>query len=965
MADTRRYAVETEFYLVDHASKALDKLGFSGSILNKTFGVGLLKAQESWKALGQRAMQTATVLGGVAVASAVTAAKKYVEFEDVLTKAGSKFVDLDVTSATYADDLNALSKTAQNVGAVTKYSASDAMGALDKMAMAGLSSKQSMALLMGTTNLATAAGLDLTSAVDMATDSLGMFNLMKDESGNPLDESGLEKSMNRIADVVAKTTNMANLDMNMWFEAAKQGASAFTSFGGSIEEFSAIAGILANSGVKGSAGGTAIRNIMLGLAGTTKPAREAIAALGIDVYDSQGKMRPFADLIEQLSKGLSGLGDEAKANYLSDLFGKENISSALLLVQEGSDKIREYTDTLKESSGIANTIARAQEKSLSGQFAALSSAIEAKQLQFGEALSKSGGLSVLEKFISIIQGFDFAPMVAVFSAAFEKVGDIVLTTAEYLKEYTDIGRSINFSSIIQTIENIDIIPIVKGLGEAILTVRNLFDFLIQHHDMIITLIGVWISWKVTMMALVPVVQGVQTSITLLGAAKTVFEGISQGVTIASKSIAGLGESAQLARQFASPLGNAFGTVFTGIASAAKGIGGTVSTAFAALKTSMIGQEAAAIAAGVGMKLYAIGAGIATAATSALSTAVGVLDALFYATPIGWIVLAIAAVIAIIVVCIKYWDEITDALKRFGGWLTEFGTKIVGFASEAWTAIKNFFTTVGTVIANFASEAWAKITAFFTTVYHGVMTFLFGENAPLVEQFIASVFEKIGEFFAGIWNEITTFFSEFGTAIADFFVGLWGKITAAFTSFIDGIVSFFTAAWEKVTSFFTGIGNGISNFASSVRAKIQPLFDWFGRLFDGIKTMWQNVVSLFKAEGIVGVFQRIGNAILGWVLTPIEKLLRGLEWVPGIGGQIKGWADRVASVKNGVSGVSTTQFIEKATSGLNQSPTRTAAEASRYSETVNTSRVELTLPSGVNASATGNVAPGVTVNRKAG
>lgn len=378
------------------------------------------------------------------------------------------------------------------------------------------------------------------------------------------------------------------------------------------------------------------------------------------------------------------------------------------------------------------------------------------------------------------------------------------------------------------------------------------------------------------------------------------------------------------------------------------------------------QGAASIAAGVGMKLYAIGTGIATAATTVFSTAVGVLNTLFIATPIGWIVLGIAALIAIIVLCVKHWDEITAAVKRFGEWLVNLGTTIAAFAVEAWGKIKEFFIGLGAAIANFASEAWAKITGFFSTIYNGVMTFLFGENAPLVEQFIASIFEKIASFFGGIWEKVTTFFSEIGSAIAAFFVGVWEKITAAFTSAVDGIASFFGSIWEKITSFISGIGGALSSFAESVRAKIQPLFDWFGQLFDGIKAMWQNVVSVFKAEGIIGVFKKIANGIFGWVLTPIEKILRALDWIPGgVGNQMKGWADKIANVKNGFSGFSTTESAPQSNPVSKQPPTRTAAEATRYSESVSTSRVELTLPDGVNASRTGAVAPGVTVNRKAG
>lgn len=886
MADTRRYAVETEFFLIDHASRALDKLGFSSGVLNKTLGMGLLKAQESWKALGQRVVQGAAALGGVAVASAVTATKKYIEFEDVLTKAGSKFIDMDVTSTTYADDLKMLSKAAQKVGAVTKYSASDAMGALDKMAMAGLSSKQSMAMLMGTTNLATAAGLDLTSAVDMATDSLGMFNLMKDKAGNPLDEAGIEKSMNRIADVVAKSTNMANMDMNMWFEAAKQGASAFTSFGGTVEEFSAITGILANSGVKGSAGGTAIRNIMLGLSGTTEPARKAIAALGIDVYDSQGKMRPFADLIEQLSKGLSGLGDEAKADYLSSLFGKENISSALLLVQEGADKIREYTAALEEAGGVSESIARAQEKSLSGQFAALSSAIEAKQLQFGEALANSGGLSVLQKFISIIQGFDFAPMVSVFSAAFEKVGEIVLTTVEYLKEYTDVGNAMNFGSIVQTIERIDIIPIVRGLGEAIEKIRNFFALLVEHHDLVIMIAKAWLGMKVAMMGLAPAVQVVQTFAPALN-------GIAQGAGIAVNNLRGMSEAATAAANAASPLGKVFGKAFTGIGSVAGKAGGAIATAF---KT------------------------VASVLVTATAAAWGFIAPIL-ANPLTWIVLAIVAAVALLAFgiyeLVKHWDEVSAAVVRFA------------------TAVKERFIAVWEKAKTIAIAAFTTIRDWFSSAWESIKTTAI------------TVFTEVRDWFTSIWEALKIVTTAAIIVITEFFSTAWENTKNVVSVIFSAIGNFFVSVWETAKSAVFAVWNGITSF-------IQGKIDLVKNAISLIGTVWNNLTSIFQSGGFIGVLKSIGSTIASFWLTPIEKMLSLLSNLPLVGDKFKGMQSAVSGIRsNLISG-----------SVLNAPPTRTDAEASRYSESVNTSRVELTLPQGVNASATGIVAPGVTVNRKA-
>lgn len=651
MSQTMLYTVETEFTLIDHFSKALDKAGACANVFNNTVGASFLRAQKAWESFGGAAAQAARSFGAAALGAAVDAGRKYVEFEDVLTKAGSKFVDLDVTSATYAEDLDALSKAAQKVGAVTKYSASDAAGALDKMAMAGLTSKQSMALLMGTTNLATAAGIDLTGAVDMATDSLGMFGMMKDAAGNPLDEAGLEASMNRIADVVAKTTNMANLDMGMWFEAAKQGASAFTSFGGSIEEFSAVAGILANDGIKGSAGGTAIRNIMLGMAGTTKPARDALAALGVEVYDAEGKMRPFASLIEQLSAGLSGLGDEDKAAYLSDLFGKENISPALMLVNEGADKIREYTDALKVAGGTASTIARAQEKSLAGQLASLSSAIEAKQLQFGEALQKSGGNGFLAKIIAEVQAFDLSPVIEVAGAAFNKLGEIIFGVVDYVKA-NGLAEAFDFSSVLSAVRSVDVGPIVESVGNLVLLLGKVSGFLVSHGDLVFRTLEMWLGYKAAMMALVPAVKGVGLAMNAVSAGRAVYRGISQGAVIASRSLAGLGESAQMARQFASPLGRAFGTAFTGIGTAAK-------AAFSGIKTAM--------------------------------------NAAFVSSPVGWVVLAVAALVALVAAVTTHWDEWgRTATGVIGAIIPPLGI-LLGVAHsiyERWDEIKAAFAEQG-------------------------------------------------------------------------------------------------------------------------------------------------------------------------------------------------------------------------------------------------------------------------------
>lgn len=403
-----RYEISTIFKMIDNFSGPMKSIAGSSSVMAKKVSADMQKTEMQIQAAGQamKTMAGVAAAAGVAVAgkTVVDSVKTYVEFEDAVTKAGSKFKDVDVTSAEYNQTLEKLQASAREVGALTKFSAVDSANALDKMAMAGLTSEQSMGMLMGTTNLAAAVGLDLTSAVDMATDAMGAFNLVSE------DQDQISANMNRIADVVAKTTNMANLDMNMWFESVKMGASTFTSLGGTIEEFSAYAGTLANAGIKGGMAGNALKNIMLNLSAPAKAGADAMKELGINVFDAQGQMLPLTDIMKQFEKNLAGVADDRKAALLKDIFGKEQISSFNVLLSAGTENLAEFTKTLENSGGTAEAIAGAQMKSFAGMFEQLKSAWQDKQLSLGKAFEVGGAKDALQNLITYVQNFDVAPI---------------------------------------------------------------------------------------------------------------------------------------------------------------------------------------------------------------------------------------------------------------------------------------------------------------------------------------------------------------------------------------------------------------------------------------------------------------------------------------------------------------------------------------------------------------------------
>lgn len=465
------------------------------------------------------------------------------------------------------------------------------------------------------------------------------------------------------------------------------------------------------------------------------------------------------------------------------------------------------------------------------------------------------------------------------------------------------GKGGNFiTELTESISNFDVTPLVNGLTTALNVITKIVQTAWTFRGVIIAIVAAMTTWRL-----------VTNAIVIAQKAHNVITTVATGAQIAYASVIKGSTAAQSALAFATTGTKIATAIFTVVMKVAAGAAGVFSGAMSALTAAMMANPIGLIIAGI--------------------------------------VAAVAALIGIIVLCVKHWDSISAALKRVGDW----------------------FVWLGTSIAEFASSAWEAITGFFTNLYHRFMTFLFGENAPAAEEFVAQMFEKVGVFFAGLWEKITAFFSSIwehittffvtiGESIGAFFVGIWERITTAFATAIEGISSFFGGIWEKITGFFTGIGETLSGWVETIKGKLQPLFDWIHGLFAGVAAMWQNVISVFQAEGIVGVFKRIGSAILSWVLSPIENMLRALDWIPGIGDTIGSWADKIADMRSG--------FAESASFESNQQPIAPISPAERavnnYSreESETTSNVNITLDDRLSANAYGSISPGVTLQKTA-
>lgn len=418
-----RYEISTIFKMIDNWSGPMKKIAGSSTVLAKKVSADMQRTKMQIQAAGQamKTMAGVAAAAGVALAgkTVVDSVKTYVEFEDAVTKAGSKFKDLDVTSADYQQNLESLQTAAREVGAATMFSATAATGALEKMAQAGIDSKTSMSILMGTTNLAVAAGTDLTTAVDIATDAMGMFNKSLTNRGI----TDAADQLNLISDVMAKTGVLANTDLQGLFEGMTYAGPSLSAAGQSIETISASLGMLANVGIKGSAAGTALNAVFTQLSAPDKVKK--LEELGVKVKDAQGNFLSFTSILGDLEKVTKTMGSAEKSSLLNSIFLVQGGKAVNALLDQGTNSLKEYIKELENSGGTAEAIAGAQMKSFAGMIEQLKSAWQDKQLSLGKAFEVGGAKDALANLITYVQNFDVAPIAGALTQIMQSIPGIV------------------------------------------------------------------------------------------------------------------------------------------------------------------------------------------------------------------------------------------------------------------------------------------------------------------------------------------------------------------------------------------------------------------------------------------------------------------------------------------------------------------------------------------------------------
>ena len=300
--------------------------------------------------------KSAAVIGVASVA----AAKKTI---DVGKSFEAGMSEVQAISGASGKDLEKLSAKAKQMGATTKFSATESATALKYMAMAGWKTNQMVSGLSGVMNLAAASGEDLGTVSDIVTDSMTAFGLKAKDSGH-------------FADVLAKASSSSNTNVAMMGETFKYVAPLAGSMKYSIEDTATAIGLMANAGIKGSQAGTELRSILTRLVKPPKDAA-ALSALGISTTKADGSMKPMRQTMAELREKFSGLTDSQKSQYAAAIAGQEAMSGLLAIVNASDSDFNKLQKAIDNSSGAAKKQADIMNNNLQGALYDLGSAAEA------------------------------------------------------------------------------------------------------------------------------------------------------------------------------------------------------------------------------------------------------------------------------------------------------------------------------------------------------------------------------------------------------------------------------------------------------------------------------------------------------------------------------------------------------------------------------------------------------------
>lgn len=739
------------------------------------------------------------------------ATKTGAEFESAMSK-------VSALSGATGKDLSALEKAAREMGRTTRYGSTEAANALSYMSLAGWDTQQMVKGLKPVLNLASAGQMDLAQASDIVTDMMSMFGLEAEQAG-------------RATDVFAVAQANSNTTVSQLGEALKKSGSAAAAAGQSLEDTSAVLGVLANNGIKGSEAGTALNAMFRDLQAAAVDGKVAIGDTSVAVYDANGNMRSMVDIIADVEKATEGMTQEQKHNALASIFQQRSLKGMNTLLNSGSGELKKLQGELNNSTGAAQTMADEMDNNLKGSFMKLKSAIE----DIGIAISQttSGPLKKIVDWAKdlALKFQELSPhaqqLIVIFGAVAAAIGPLLWIFGAFVQKIPFILKGFKLLSLAFGAITSPIGLVVAGIGALI----GVLVYLYKTNERVRAIFdSVWNAIKNVVTTIVEAIKQVIQNVFIRVAKfimdnqeliketiETVWTEISEFVTEVLEAIVPIVEWAW------------------------ETIKVLTETVWNLIKDVIM---------------------------IALELILGIIKAVMQAINGDWE----GAWETIKETAMKVWDLIKEAAIQFLEGLLEtflvFMVPIIEFLAEVWESIKQN-----------AIEKWEAIVTFFT------------ETIPELVQNIITWFQelpqKIAEFFleiiesAGLWiEEMLIKAEEIGTdfvqTVIDFFNRLPEEI-----GFIIGYVLASVAQWVvdmvlKAIELGTDFVNTIVRFFQELPGKVQT---WITNTYNKVVQWSSDMVSKAKETGInflnsvIQFFSQLPGKVWNWLTRTIQRVIQ--------------------------------------------------------------------------------------------
>ena len=780
----QREIIETEQELqnlqreAEASSTALAKLGQAGEMLEKA---------------GDKIADVGTTLTThvtVPIAAAGTAAvKTAADFDSAMSKVSA------VSGAT-GDDLQALRDKAREMGAKTKFSASEAADAMNYMAMAGWKTGDMLEGIEGIMNLAAASGEDLATTSDIVTDALTAFGMTADDSAH-------------FADVLAAASSNANTNVSMMGETFKYCAPVAGALVFSCEDTAQAIGLMANSGIKSTQAGTALRTIMNTLAGDVKICGDSIGEVEIATTNADGSMRDLNDLLADCRSAFSQLSESEQASAAQALVGKNAMSGFLALMNAAPgdiDKLQNAIATCSDEvdgyNGVTEKMAAVMQDNLAGQLTILKSQLQELAISFGEIL-----MPAIRSIVSRIQGL-IDKFNALSPATKETIVKIALVAAALGPLLVVVGKTmVGVSKLMKFVSNLP--TIIAGAKAAFTSFGAVIGGISAPVVAVIAVVAALVAafvhlWRTN--------EDFRNKITAIWEQiKSIFSGFCQGIVDRI---------------------NALGFDFKNITEVIKAVWDGLCKFLKPIFEGQFQQIANTFKAVTDIIL------------SILDIFVGIFTGDWSRVWDG-----IKGIFAAV------WNFIKDTLKNALNMICGiFGTdlgEVKEFWVNVWTSIKNFFVNIWNGIKNFVSTVLNAIKNFFTTIWTGIKNFFVGIWTAIYNDVSAKI-NLIKTIITVVWNAIHT-------AISTVLNAIWSVITTVWQTIYD----FISPLLEAFRYLFETIFEAIHVIISRV-------MDW---IHEKITTAWENIkaVVTIVLEAIKSVIETVWNAIHTAITTAMDAI----------------------------------------------------------------------------------------------